>query len=207
MEYVPRHQPDELTTFAVRNDLSVWEAWFSPYADEIYAEVLAHVRAEDVVYEIGAGDLRLALRLARKARRVYAVEVNPRVLGPALEQLGFDLPRNLVVTCGNALDLPVPPEVTTAVLLMRHCTHFAHYFDLLQRAGCRLLITNARWHCGVEVIDLAAPRRPFQSVREGWYACRCGAVGYVGCGDAVDAPPIEVATCPQCDGGEDAFAG
>ena len=187
--------------FAHLHDLADWEGWFSPYDDETHGAVLDHVTSDDVVLEIGAGDLRLALRIAERARRVYAVEVNPLVIGPALETIGFHLPRNLHVVCANALDVPVPPGVSVGVLLMRHCQHFGQYFERLERAGCRRLLTNVRWKSGVEVIDLAAPHAPFEHVQEGWYACRCGAVGYVGSGERGDARPVEVAACPACSPG------
>jgi SAM-dependent methyltransferase len=185
-------------SFARLHNLADWEGWFSPYDDETYNAVLDHVAADDVVLEIGAGDLRLALRMAERARRVHAVEVNPLVIGPALEMIGLCLPRNLHVTCANALDVPVPPGVSVAVLLMRHCQHFGQYFERLRTAGCRRLLTNARWKSGVEVVDLTAPRLPFEQVHEGWYACRCGAIGYVGSGERGNAPPVEVVGCPAC---------
>jgi SAM-dependent methyltransferase len=189
---------ERLAPFARLHNLADWEGWFSPYDDETYNAVLDHVAADDVVLEIGAGDLRLALRMAERAQRVYAVEVNPLVVGPALEMIGLRLPRNLHVTCANALDVPVPAGVSAAVLLMRHCQHFGQYFERLRTAGCRWLLTNARWKSGMEVIDLTAPRLPFEQVHEGWYACRCGAVGYVGSGERGDAPPVEVGGCPAC---------
>jgi SAM-dependent methyltransferase len=189
---------ERFASFAQLHNLADWEGWFSPYDDETYNAVLDHVAADDVVLEIGAGDLRLALRIAERARRVHAVEVNPLVVGPALETIGLRLPRNLHVTCANALDVPVPAGVSAAVLLMRHCQHFGQYFERLRTAGCRRLLTNARWKSGLEVIDLTAPRLPFEQVHEGWYACRCGAVGYVGSGERGDAPPVEVGGCPAC---------
>ncbi len=93
--------------------------------------------------------------------------------------------------------------MTVAVLLMRHCTHYALYVEKLRAAGCRRLITNARWGMGVEVIDLS-PGVPFDSVGMGWYACRrCGAVGFVEKVAAqVDKATIEnvsdVEGCPAC---------
>ncbi|RLC89755.1 MAG: rRNA adenine methyltransferase [Chloroflexi bacterium] len=191
-----------LADFARLHDLADWEGWFSPYGEETYSTVLGHIAPDDVVLEIGAGDLRLALRLAERARKVYAVEVNPLVVGPALEIIGLHLPRNLYVVCANALDFPISPDITTAVLLMRHCQHFERYFNQLQAAGCRQLLTNARWKSGVEMIDLVAPRIPFQQVHEGWYACRCGAVGYVGRGERPAAPAVEVNDCPACQNGK-----
>lgn len=188
----------DLAPFLWRHGLDEWEARFSPYDEELYQAVLEHVNPADVVIEIGAGDLRLALRLAQHAQRVYAIEVNPLLVARALEGIGLSLPRNLVVICANALDVPVPAGVTVGVLLMRHCRHFGHYFDRLQAAGCRWLLTNARWKYGLEVIDLTASRTPFRELAEGWYACRCGAVGYVGTGGCPDLNPVEVEACPAC---------
>ena len=184
--------------FASRHGLLDWEGWFHPYDGEIHQFVQQHAGARDTVLEIGAGDLRLALELAPHVQRVYALEVNPLLVARALQGIGLDLPRNVHVICANALDVAIPPHVTVAVLLMRHCQHFGTYFDRLQAAGCQRLVTNARWRSGVEVIDLAAPRVPFAEVKEGWYACRCGAVGYVGHGDKAQAAATEVYDCPAC---------
>jgi SAM-dependent methyltransferase len=184
--------------FADRHDLTDWEGWFSPYDHEIYEAVLSHITPKDVVLDIGAGDLRLALRVAERAQRVVAVEVNPLVVAQGLKIIGLDLPRNLHVVCANALDIRIPPDVTVAVLLMRHCRHFQLYVDRLEAAGCQQLLTNARWRTGVERIDLTTPGLPFEDVDEGWYACRCGATGYVGVGARSDAVPVEVRECPAC---------
>ncbi|RLC66547.1 MAG: rRNA adenine methyltransferase [Chloroflexi bacterium] len=192
---------EDFAPFARLHNLTGWEGWFSPYPLETYEAVLTHVAPRDVVLEIGAGDLRLALRMAQRAARVYAVEVNPVVVGSALETIGLHMPRHLNVVCANALDFSFPPGITVAVLLMRHCRHFGTYFDRLQAVGCRRLLTNARWKSGLEVIDLQAPRLPLEQViqtYDGWYACRCGAVGYVGLGDRAGDPPLEVSACPDC---------
>lgn len=187
-----------LHPFLLRHDLDEWEGQFSPYDEELYRAVLEHVAPTDVVMEIGAGDLRLALWLAQQVWQVYAVEVNPLLVAQVLGRIGLSLPRNLAVICANALDFPFPLGVTVGVLLMRHCRHFGHYFDRLQAGGCRWLLTNARWKYDLEVIDLTAPRVPFAELLEGWYACRCGAVGYVGEGNCPDANPVEVTDCPSC---------
>lgn len=183
--------------FARSHRLSDWEGWFSPY-DDTYALVLQSLAKSDMALDLGAGDLRLALQMAERAWKVYAVEVNPLLVGAALSRIGFELPCNLHVICANALDIAIPPGVTVAVLLMRHCQHFGEYFDRLQAAGCQRLITNARWRSGVEVIDLTCPRVPFDQVQEGWYACRCGAVSYVGRGGCSTVLPVEVSDCPAC---------
>jgi hypothetical protein len=70
-------------------------------------------------------------------------------------------------------------------------------------AGCRRLITNARWRTGVECIDLG-PGAAFETVGTGWYTCRrCGAVGFAGDDPAlVDETAaervIDVEGCPAC---------
>jgi hypothetical protein len=163
--------------------------------------VLAAVGPEDVVLEIGAGDLRLARRLAGVARQVIAWELQPELLVQA-RAVG-PLPPNLTAVEADARAEPLPPGVTAAVLLMRHCTHYALYVARLRAGGCPRLITNARWRTGVEVIDLG-PGAPFASVEVGWYACRrCGAVGFAGEDPAqVDETALarvtDVEGCPMC---------
>lgn len=190
----------------LQRDLDPWEARWAPYSEADYAAVLAAIRPDDVVLDIGAGDLRLARRMAQIAQQVIAWEVQPELLAAAEDvkrEMWSEPSPNLAVVCTDARSEPVPPGVTVAVLLMRHCTHYGLYVEKLRAAGCRRLITNARWGMGVEVIDLA-PAAPFASVETGWYACRrCGATGWAGDDpDAVDATTVgcvtDVEGCPAC---------
>lgn len=176
-----------------------WEQMWAPYDEPMYTAVLDAIRSDDVVLDIGAGDLRLTRRLAQRARRVYALEMNAALLPPAMT-----LPPNLHSVCADARSYPFPTDVTLAVLLMRHCQHVAVYAEKLRAVGCRYLITNARWGFGVECIDLLAARRPFTAVPIGWYACSCGATGFVpGPPEkltlAVETAVYEVTGCPRCD--------
>ena len=176
-----------------------WEAAFAPYDEETYRAVLAQITPHDVVLDIGAGDLRLARRLAGVARHVIAWELQPDLLARAPRPL----PDNLTSVVADARTEPVPAGVTVAVLLMRHCQHYALYVSKLRAADCKRLISNVRWRMGVEVVDLS-PGVPFASVEIGWYACRrCGAVGFAG----QDASQVNEATlnqvtdvegCPSC---------
>jgi hypothetical protein len=181
------------------SSLDPWEALWAPYDEATYAAVLAAVGPEEIVLEIGAGDLRLAQRLANVARRVIAWELQPELLARAVGPL----PPNLIAVNADARLEPVPPGVTVAVLLMRHCTHYALYVAKLRAAGCRRLITNTRWRTGVEVVELG-PGVPFESVKTGWYACRrCGAVGFAGedptqVDEAALARVTDVEGCPMC---------
>ncbi|MGQ9547784.1 MAG: rRNA adenine N-6-methyltransferase family protein [Roseiflexus sp.] len=179
-----------------------WESMWAPYDDETYQYVLAQVSADDVVVDIGAGDLRPARQLAPMVRRVYAVERDRELVSRVLPSL--KLCHNLVVVNADALFWQLPEDITLAVLLMRHCTrdHFATCARRLKQAGCRRLVTNARWKMGVEVIDLAHNRR-CDPDRAGWYACHCGAVGFT----APDFASItehavndiaDVVLCPEC---------
>lgn len=173
-----------------------WEAAFAPYDEATYAAALQWLTADDIVLDIGAGDLRFARRAAQRVRRIIAIEQRAELI-PA------DLPANVQAICGDARQLPFPSGVTVGVLLMRHCQHFTLYADKLRAAGARQLITNARWKMGVERLDLLAPRLPFTAAQSHWYACACGAVGFQpGPLQSLTAHTleqvIEVADCPQC---------
>jgi len=98
--------------------------------------------------------------------------------------------------------VPTPSGLTTAVLLMRHCRHFRDYLYRLRAAGCRRLVTNARWGMGVECLPLA-PQPSFEATPPGWYACACGAVGFkAGLPEELSAGSLaashSVEDCPAC---------
>lgn len=196
----PQFQGD-IAAFAARRGLTPWEVWYAPYDEAVYAFVLERLEADDVVLDIGAGDFRLAMAAAGKVRKVYAVEVHPSLVADFLGREGNRLPANLQVVCGNALDFPIPPDVTTGILLVRHSGHFATFFSRLRANGARRLFTNARWHMSVEMIDLQAPRMRFDAVPAGWYACMCGAVGFkepASWGFPLTETAHEVFDCPRC---------
>jgi hypothetical protein len=154
-----------------------WEKMWSPYPEETYREVLENVHPWDTVLEIGAGDLRLARRIAGKCARVYAIEIQRTLVKEAIGSL-YPMPPNLVIIDGDACKLPFLPNITLAVLLMRHCTKFRHYAEKLRGIGCSRLITNARWRTGIEVISLHGQRENYFDFPLGWYACWCGEVGF-----------------------------
>jgi len=179
-----------------------WESIWAPYDEDTYRFVIERVGARDVVVDIGAGDLRLARRLAGIAEWVYAVERNPAVMSRAGDLI--DAHDHLTPVCIDALKWPLPRDTSVAVLLMRHCTreHFAEYVRRLKAAGCHHLITNARWKMGVEEIDLRSGRA-YDPGRMGWYACQCGAVGFTPGEPAQLTDDMlnvvaEVINCPNC---------
>lgn len=181
---------------------AAWEAMYVPYDQPTYQTVLDWIKPDDVVLDIGAGDLRLSRQMAVSAHRVYAVEVNAQVLEQANTAYN-PLPVNLTPICADARAWDFPNDVTIGVLLMRHCTCFRLYAEKLKRAGATRLITNTRWRMDVEEVDLFAQRRSFTEIGMGWYACLCGRTGFKE-GPAeywlteMDRITNEVSDCPQC---------
>ncbi len=137
--------------------LSSWEQRWSPYDDLTYQAALNLIEPDDVVLDIGAGDLRFACRASEKAKRVYAIEQNRSLLPQ-------DVPENVFVITEDARYVSFPTDITIAVLLMRHCTHFQLYAEKLKAAGCTKLVTNARWGMGVECVELMEERLAFTAV-------------------------------------------
>lgn len=167
-----------------------WEAMFAPYDEATYAEALAAFGRADIVLDIGAGDLRFTKRVAERVRHVTAIERRA-------ELLVTDVPRNMRVICGDARDVEFGREISTALLLMRHCQHFSLYREKLERAGCKRLVTNARQGMGVEVVDLNAPRIAWSKLAGGWWGCACGGSGFKPAEIFVETL-TEVTRCPQC---------
>lgn len=181
---------------------AAWEAMYAPYDQATYRAVLDQLKAKDVILDIGAGDLRLARQMAKVVQKVYAVEVNARVLEQA-NASPDPLPANLIPICADARTLGFPFDITVGVLMMRHCTCFRLYAENLIQAGALRLITNARWRMNIEVVDLRVERNSFAATGMGWYACLCGGTGFKE-GPAehwspeLDSITNEVSSCPQC---------
>ncbi len=182
---------------------SGWESLWAPYDENTYQSVLSQIQRDDVVLDIGAGDLRLAIRMATIARKVYAIEKQKKLLSKAKTDSPKHIPKNLIVIEADARLFPFPTGVTSAVLLMRHCQYFGLYTKKLLVTGCQKLITNARWRFEPEVIDLKAKRMPYTELTIGWYACICGAASFKSGPVELLTPEIietifEVKDCPAC---------
>jgi hypothetical protein len=177
--------------------LDAWEACWATYDEATYRAALSFVQPSDTVLDIGAGNLQFARRAAQIARQVYAVELQASLLSTQ-----SSLPDNLVVICADARTIPWPQNVTLGVLLMRHCTHCKLYSARLKALGCQRLVTNARWRLGVELVHLTQ-RRCWRTVSAGWYACLCGATGFIETEPArlteIHTEQVaEVDSCPEC---------
>jgi hypothetical protein len=181
-------------------ELDLWEALWAPYDDATYQTALSFIQPDDIILDIGAGDLRFSRQMAKIARQVYAIEQQPALLTQRLRAI-----KNLTIICADARIIPWPAGITTAVLLMRHCTHFDQYVARLRAVGCRRLVTNARWGMDIELMDLG-PRLPWEHMTSGWYACSCGQTGLVE-SDKIEALTeadiwhvTQVEYCPGCAG-------
>lgn len=179
-----------------------WEFQWAPYDLPTYQLVLNQLSSNDVILDVGAGDLRLTRQMAVIANQVYALEINRSILDQGLASFS-PLPANLIPICTDARSFDFPRDLTCGVLLMRHCTHFHLYVEKLREVGCKRFITNARWGMNVEVIDLQAARISYENIEIGWYACWCGAVGFKSGSSehltsATEAIIHEVVDCPNC---------
>lgn len=179
-----------------------WELTWAPYDEATYQAALELITPQDVVVDIGAGDLRLARKMALLCQRVYAIEINRALIQRAQQSAG-PLPANLILWQGDARRFIYPKDVTVGVLLMRHCTHFHTFANQLKSAGAHSLITNARWGMGIECLPLQSERIPYQNFEIGWYGCICGGAGFKAgpagkLTEAILAFNHEVVQCPNC---------
>lgn len=108
--------------FMKKNDMKGWECFFVP-EEMFYDNILKKVNKDDVIFDIGAGDLRFDLMLSEKVKKVYAVEINPTILASALKIIGLDLPKNLIPICTNAFEMEIPSDVNLIISLMMHRQH------------------------------------------------------------------------------------
>lgn len=109
----------ECLSFQALRGLKGMEIWFMPEVTN-YDDCLSKLNGYDVVFDVGAGDLRFDLMMAEKVQKVYAVEINPKILSSALRIIGYDMPTNLTVICGDAFDMDLPLDVTVVTCLMIH---------------------------------------------------------------------------------------
>ena len=135
----------ECASFQVQHGMKGWEVFFMPEAMN-YQPCIEKLSHSDVVFDVGAGDLRFDLIMAEKVQKVYAVEINPKKLAGALRIIGYDMPFNLTAICGNAFDMELPSDVTAVTGLM---IHRKHQFPESWRR-CSIIYAT---HEGVEVIE------------------------------------------------------
>ena len=89
------------------------ETWY-------YEIVLERLSKDDIVFDVGAGNLVFDLMMLKKVRKVYAIEINPTTIADSLKVIGYGLPKNLIVICADAFDLGIPADVTKITSLFIH---------------------------------------------------------------------------------------
>ncbi len=114
-------QLDRLIAYYEDRGAMPHELFFVPES-WLYDKILDQLTEDDVVVDMGAGDLRLSLLMAEKVQKVYAVEINHEIISYALDEIGYDLPINLDVIVANMMEYEIPSDVTTIVLLVKNVT-------------------------------------------------------------------------------------
>ena len=112
----------ECTSFQHEHGMKGWEIFYVP-EDMYYDLCLDRLSRDDVVFDVGAGDLRFDLMVAGVCKKVYAVEINPTITARALNIIGYGMPTNMIAMCGNAFEMELPGDVTVVTCLMIHRQH------------------------------------------------------------------------------------
>ncbi len=89
--------------------------------EENYREMLSKLSEDDVLCDMGAGDLRFALIASTVCRKVYAVEMSPKLISKSLDLMDYELPDNVIVICADWRQVPVPEDVTVISCLVNIC--------------------------------------------------------------------------------------
>ncbi|MCU1268063.1 MAG: Methyltransferase type 11 [Acidobacteria bacterium] len=112
-------------------------------------KLLGHYLQADATYlEIGPGDCALAIEVARRVRKVFAVDVSREIAANIL------LLKNLELTISDGSSMPVPSgsiDVAYSDQLMEHlhpddaAEQLANIFGALRPGGTYLCLTPNRW--------------------------------------------------------------
>ncbi len=136
--------PKDLQEYIARLDDPGRDEWQRP--DVVMAAL--GMTQESVVCEIGTGTGYFALRLAKLAAWVYAVDVEPQLLSLLRERAAGAGVQNLTPVLGLPLDPLLPPAACDLILTVNafhHVQEKAAYLRRLQRAlrpGGRVAIVD-----------------------------------------------------------------
>lgn len=81
-------------------------------------KVLSMLQKDDVVLDAGCGCCVFAYRASLKVKKVYAIDLNVDLIIKALSILSWNLPKNLIIICGDWVNFPVPKDVTVITCLV-----------------------------------------------------------------------------------------
>lgn len=110
----PRH---ELDFFNIDRTGTYQAVMYVPQ-DDNHIPMLQRLKRDDIVCDVGAGDLRFALMASQICKKVYAVEMNPKTLGDALNIIEYHMPRNLIPVCADWRHFPIPDETTVITCMV-----------------------------------------------------------------------------------------
>lgn len=102
--------------FYQKKNTSFVSAIYYPHEDQ-YKQVLKLVKKKDVIIDMGSGDFRFPLMLSQKVKKVYAIELNPELVHNALKIINYHLPKNLIIICGDWVNISIPKDVTIITCL------------------------------------------------------------------------------------------
>lgn len=83
-----------------------------------YQDMLSKLKPDDILCDMGAGDLRFGLMASEICKKIYAIELSPHILSMALKIIKHRLPRNLIVICADWRYFPIPNDVTVVSCLV-----------------------------------------------------------------------------------------
>ena len=113
---------DKCPNFSASRGILGGEIFFVPDC-QYYQTVFDLMPENAIVLDAGAGDLRFAMALSTKVKLVYAVEINPTIIGRALSVIGYDLPINVITICTDCFRYEIPTDVTDISCIMIHRAH------------------------------------------------------------------------------------
>lgn len=123
------HPPRDAAEYAHVLDDPSREKWQKPHE----VVMALDLKSTDAVADIGAGTGYFAKRFARHAGKVYAVDIDSRLL----ERAAKDAPSNLVTVLAAPDDPKLPPrsvDVIVFVNVLHHIDHRAAYYQKLKAA-------------------------------------------------------------------------
>jgi ubiquinone/menaquinone biosynthesis C-methylase UbiE len=123
--------PADLQDYLQRLEGKERAGWQKP--DEVVAALA--LRPFDTACEIGAGPGYFALRLARAAGHVFAVEVHPRMLEILRERIAAARVSNVTPVLGLQGDPLLPPASCDLALIVNTFHHFPDGVDYLRRVA------------------------------------------------------------------------
>jgi ubiquinone/menaquinone biosynthesis C-methylase UbiE len=131
--------PDDLDAYIAKMEAPDRAAWQKP--DEVVRAL--GLKPGQTACDLGTGPAYFALKLAKVARHVFAVDVEPRILDVARQRIVAAGARNITPVLGLPDDPLLPEESCDVVLIVDTFHHFPDGVAYLKRVS-RLLKPEGR---------------------------------------------------------------